>query len=60
MLPSPGVYRPLRLCKPDGFYDEWESGMEYGWKMIVTSSVGSLAAGLASYHLFTLRRKGFQ
>ncbi|EEH23209.1 hypothetical protein PABG_05420 [Paracoccidioides brasiliensis Pb03] len=41
-FPAPNAYRSI-FRKPDGSYD-WETEMDYGWSMIDTQSVGSLAA----------------
>ncbi|ESK95442.1 aminotransferase class-iii [Moniliophthora roreri MCA 2997] len=42
VLPSPNAYRsPFR--KPDGTYD-WEAELDYGFSLVDTLSVGSLAA----------------
>ncbi|PGH35708.1 hypothetical protein GX50_01421 [[Emmonsia] crescens] len=41
-FPAPYAYRSI-FRKPDGSYD-WETEMSYGWSMINTQSVGSLAA----------------
>ncbi|MDI1492699.1 MAG: hypothetical protein OHK93_004481 [Ramalina farinacea] len=41
-FPAPYAYRsPFR--KPDGSYD-WETEMDFGWSLVDTQSVGSLAA----------------
>ncbi|KAJ5196825.1 Pyridoxal phosphate-dependent transferase major region subdomain 2 [Penicillium cf. viridicatum] len=42
MLPSPNAYRSI-FRRADGSYD-WETEMEYGWRMIDMQSCGSLAA----------------
>ncbi|KAF5130227.1 2,2-dialkylglycine decarboxylase [Metarhizium anisopliae] len=42
MLPAPNAYRSI-FRKPDGSYD-WETELEYGWRMIDLQSCGSLAA----------------
>ncbi|KOS37088.1 hypothetical protein ACN38_g12142 [Penicillium nordicum] len=42
MLPSPNAYRSI-FRRPDGSYD-WETEMEYGWRMVDMQSCGSLAA----------------
>ncbi|SJM86919.1 related to CAR2-ornithine aminotransferase [Zygosaccharomyces bailii] len=42
VLPSPNAYRSI-FRKPDGSYD-WETEMDYGFDLIDTASVGSLAA----------------
>ncbi|CZT04083.1 related to CAR2-ornithine aminotransferase [Rhynchosporium agropyri] len=42
VLPSPNAYRSY-LRHPDGSYD-WETELNYGWNLIDTQSVGSLAA----------------
>ncbi|KFA75694.1 hypothetical protein S40288_06162 [Stachybotrys chartarum IBT 40288] len=42
MLPSPNAYRSV-FRKADGSYD-WETELDYGWKMIDLQSCGSLAA----------------
>ncbi|CZT41049.1 related to CAR2-ornithine aminotransferase [Rhynchosporium secalis] len=42
VLPSPNAYRSY-FRHPDGSYD-WETELNYGWNLIDTQSVGSLAA----------------
>ncbi|KAI5464805.1 aminotransferase, class III [Mariannaea sp. PMI_226] len=42
MLPAPNAYRSV-FRNADGSYD-WESELEYGWRMIDMQSCGSLAA----------------
>jgi 4-aminobutyrate aminotransferase-like enzyme len=42
MLPAPNAYRSV-FRNPDGSYD-WESELDYGWRMIDMQSCGSLAA----------------
>ncbi|KAI0158350.1 PLP-dependent transferase [Xylariaceae sp. FL1272] len=42
MLPQPNAYRSI-FRKPDWSYD-WETELEYGWRMIDMESCGSLAA----------------
>lgn len=42
MLPSPNSYRSI-FRKADGSYD-WETELEYGWRMVDMASCGSLAA----------------
>lgn len=42
VLPSPNAYRSI-FRKPDGSYD-WETELNYGWSLIDSQSVGSLAA----------------
>jgi 4-aminobutyrate aminotransferase-like enzyme len=42
MLPAPNAYRSV-FRKADGSYD-WETELDYGWKMIDLQSCGSLAA----------------
>ncbi|KAK2782037.1 hypothetical protein FQN53_000213 [Emmonsiellopsis sp. PD_33] len=41
-FPAPNAYRSI-FRKPTGSYD-WETEMDYGWSMVDTQSVGSLAA----------------
>ncbi|RVX69746.1 hypothetical protein B0A52_06391 [Exophiala mesophila] len=41
-LPAPNAYRSI-FRKADGSYD-WETELDYGWKMIDQASCGSLAA----------------
>lgn len=42
VLPTPNAYRSI-FRKKDGSYD-WETELDYGWSMVDTSSIGSLAA----------------
>ncbi|KAL5328994.1 hypothetical protein ACEPPN_002503 [Leptodophora sp. 'Broadleaf-Isolate-01'] len=42
VLPSPNAYRSI-FRHPDGSYD-WEAELNYGWSLVDTQSVGSLAA----------------
>lgn len=42
VLPAPNGYRSI-FRKPDGSYD-WETELDYGWSLIDSASVGSLAA----------------
>lgn len=42
MLPSPNAYRSI-FRNADGSYD-WETELEYGWRMVDMASCGSLAA----------------
>ncbi|PVH89652.1 4-aminobutyrate aminotransferas-like protein class-III [Cadophora sp. DSE1049] len=44
VLPSPNAYRSM-FRHPDGSYD-WESELNYGWNLVDTQSVGSLAAAI--------------
>lgn len=41
-LPAPNAYRSI-FRNPDGSYD-WETELDYGWKMVDQASCGSLAA----------------
>lgn len=42
VLPAPNAYRSS-FRKPDGSYD-WKTELDYGWSLIDSASVGSLAA----------------
>lgn len=42
VLPSPNAYRSI-FRNPDGSYD-WEAELNYGWNLVDSQSVGSLAA----------------
>ncbi|KAF5683805.1 pyridoxal phosphate-dependent transferase major region subdomain-containing protein [Fusarium circinatum] len=47
MLPAPNSYRSV-FRNPDGSYD-WETKLNYGFKMIYMQSCGSLAACIVEY-----------